>query len=123
MMNDSFLKLDWPTPERVVAYITTRQGVVSGAPYTSFNLSSYVGDDMQAVEDNRRQLAALSDLPAHTPWLRQVHGRQVIAAEDASDVSVADAIYTRMVGHTCLILTADCLPNNGVNPLDLSMGI
>ena len=40
---------DWPVPPRVRAFVTTRAGGVSAAPYDGFNLGTRCGDDPAAV--------------------------------------------------------------------------
>lgn len=103
------------------------------APYDTFNLGDHVGDDPQAVQANRRQLADL--LPGSPVWLEQVHGVEVFDADtglvqgkpggaSASGVGraaggrpvgderrpVADAAVTATPGRVLCIMTADCLP-------------
>ncbi|WP_277052640.1 peptidoglycan editing factor PgeF [Zestomonas thermotolerans] len=98
---------DWPAPARVRACVTTRAGGVSVGPFTSLNLGDHVGDDPQAVAENRRRLvAALGCRPA---WLRQVHGTRVVEADPAQVVE-ADGCWTAAPGIACSSMTADCLP-------------
>jgi YfiH family protein len=99
---------DWPA--NVVAGFTTRDGGLSRAPYDSFNLAAHVGDAAEAVDANRRQLAAA--LPAALPvqWLQQVHGTDVVRAADPLQVPEADAAWTTAPGIACAVLVADCLP-------------
>lgn len=99
---------DWPAPARVKAFVTTRSGGVSRAPFASLNFADHVGDRVEDVVANR---ALLSDyLPAAPVWLRQVHGTHVVAAERAESGVEADAAHTATPGVVCAILTADCLP-------------
>ena len=44
--------------EGVTAVVTTRHGGVSVGPYASLNLGAQVGDDQQAVRQNRGRVAA-----------------------------------------------------------------
>lgn len=103
---------DWPgLPVGVQARFSTRIGGVSRAPYGQLNLGDHVGDDPAAVAENRRRLLAEAGLPASPPWLRQVHGRQVVQLHpETADGLVADACWTEAVGLPCAVLTADCLP-------------
>lgn len=55
---------DWPVPARVRACVTTRAGGVSVAPFDSFNLGDPVGDEPEAVAENRRPPAVRSRLRA-----------------------------------------------------------
>jgi YfiH family protein len=98
---------DWPAPPRVKCLMTTREGGVSGAPWTSFNLGDHVGDDPAHVAANRARLR--QNLPAEPGWLRQVHSaRAVELGRDPNPE--ADASFTRQAGQVCAVLTADCLP-------------
>ncbi len=101
---------DWSVPPRVHCLITTRRGGVSQPPYESLNLGMHVGDDPNAVADNRRLLAAA--LPGEPCWLDQVHGTTVfeVTAERSAATPVADAAFSRESGQVCVVMTADCLP-------------
>ena len=99
---------DWPAPARVKAFITTRSGGVSRAPFDGLNLGDHVGDVPGDVAANRALLSGY--LPAAPLWLRQVHGTNVVAAEGVDSGVEADAAHTATPGIVCAILTADCLP-------------
>jgi polyphenol oxidase len=99
---------DWPAPQRVKALVTTRNGGVSRGPYASLNLGTRVGDDPQAVSENRARLSSL--LPSEPRWLQQVHGVEVVQADRAAAESAADAAFTRVTGVVCAVQIADCLP-------------
>ncbi|MDP1607066.1 MAG: peptidoglycan editing factor PgeF [Rhodocyclaceae bacterium] len=103
-----FITPDWPAPPNVRAFVTTRPGGVSQAPWDSFNLADHVGDDPAAVAENRRLLSA--HLPGEPVWLKQVHGNHCRDAAQAASNAVADASFTRAPGVVCAVLTADCLP-------------
>ncbi len=103
-----WIKPDWPVPQHVMALVTTRNGGVSRGPYTSLNLGTRVGDDPQAVRENRTRLRAL--LPSEPKWLRQVHGIDVVQADRAAGEPTADAAFTRVSGVVCAVQIADCLP-------------
>jgi YfiH family protein len=98
---------DWPAPTRVKSLMTCREGGVSRAPWTSFNLGDHVGDDPAHVLANRAHLR--QHLPAEPGWLRQVHSVRVIELGRDADLE-ADAAFTRETGPVCAVLTADCLP-------------
>lgn len=99
---------EWPAPKNVRALQTTRNGGTSAAPYDSFNLSSYVGDDPVAVTRNRELLQTL--LPGEPLWLQQVHGITVADADHATQPVKADASISSQPGSVCVAMTADCLP-------------
>jgi YfiH family protein len=110
-MNEAWLEPDWPAPASVRCLLTTRQGGVSVGAYASLNLGDHVGDDAQAVAENRARL--LARLPAPPLWLKQVHGSAVLDAaayRSSLQPAEADAIVSRRVGEVCAVLTADCLP-------------
>jgi polyphenol oxidase len=102
---------NWPCPPNIRAFFTTRQGGVSEGAYASLNLGAHVGDTPAAVAENRLRLATL--LHSTPTWLNQVHGTQVVAAEDvllAQGMPPADASVARTPGTPALVLVADCLP-------------
>jgi polyphenol oxidase len=105
---DQFIIPDWPAPPGVHALQTTRRGGFSQAPYDSLNLGLHVGDDPLAVAANRHVLNSL--LPDEPVWLEQVHGTEVVLAEDAGCRPAADACITRRNNAVCVVMTADCLP-------------
>lgn len=111
-MSDSveFIAARWPAPASVRAGTTARRGGASRGPYASFNLGDHVGDDPQAVRDNRAQLRAALALPAEPRWLKQEHGVHVVDAAHAPAGVAADGAWTDRPGIVCAVLTADCLP-------------
>jgi hypothetical protein len=101
---------DWPAPANVRAALTTRRGGVSKGPYSSWNLGSHVGDDLEAVLRNREILRQQLGLPAEPHWLSQVHGCAVAEVADSVPGIEADAVCADRPGQVCAVLTADCLP-------------
>lgn len=100
---------DWALPVR--AGFSCRGGGVSQGPYASLNLGTHVGDDAQAVSENRRRLIAAAGLSAAPRWLSQVHGAQVVRADAVqSDRTAADAVWSDQPGAVCAVLVADCVP-------------
>lgn len=100
----------WPAPANVRSCITTRKGGGSVAPYTSNNMGLHVGDDPQAVTQNRTALCNELDLTQSPQWLEQVHGIKVVNAKSDGLVRTADGSYSNEQGQACLVMTADCLP-------------
>lgn len=98
---------DWPAPARVKCLMTTREGGVSQALWTSLNLGDHVGDDPLHVAANRAHLRG--QLPAGPGWLRQVHSARVVELGREPNPE-ADASFTRESGQVCAVLSADCLP-------------
>ena len=99
---------DWPARAHVKCLMTRREGGVSQAPWTSFNLGDHVGDDPAHVAANRARLRRL--LPAQPGWLKQVHSARVVDLHKPGSDPEADASFTRQTGQICAVLTADCLP-------------
>ena len=102
---------------------TERTGGVSKAPYASLNLGTHVGDDPEAVAENRRRvLAALGaeEDQAHLIVPNQVHGDTVVAIDSDTDEKLAwvrdralegaDAIVCTAPGVPVLLCFADCVP-------------
>jgi YfiH family protein len=109
----NYLKPKWNAPSRVHALTTLRTGGFSTGAYASFNLGDHVGDDAAAVTKNRQKLCQVLALQREPLWLKQVHGTQVINWTNELETSVAyeaDACFTRLEDHPCVVLTADCLP-------------
>jgi len=108
------LQPDWPAPVGVHAFFTTRSGGCSAAPFDRLNLGDHVGDQVQAVQTNRRALQVLlrSVTPeARAVFLRQVHGCEAVHLQPGvPDGTQADACYTSTPGSVCTIMVADCLP-------------
>lgn len=104
------LPIEWPAPASVGAFMSMRGGGVSTAPYTSLNLGQEVGDEPEAVAENRRRFAAA--LGAQPCWLKQVHGRSIVNAAAFVDgpAPQADASWTDESGIGCVVQAADCLP-------------
>lgn len=101
---------DWPAPNGVNAFITTRAGGVSKSPYASNNVGLHVGDDPLAVEQNRTHLCVQLGLQKTPQWLEQIHGVKVVNAKADGVVRTADGSYSDQPGQACLVMTADCLP-------------
>lgn len=105
----TFFEPDWPVPARVRAAQSLRAGGVSRGSFAALNVGAHVGDDPEAVRQNRARLRRALDLPAEPLWLEQVHGAAVIDADDDS-TRRGDAVITRRPGVVCAIQSADCLP-------------
>ena len=112
--------------DRLVACASTRHGGTSRAPWDSCNLSFGVGDDPEAVLENRRRACAalgfgLDDLTVAD----QVHGAAVVVvdgtqrgcgARPGAAVAAADALVTATPGVLLGVLLADCVPVLLVDP-------
>ena len=119
------LQPEWRVSPRVRALVTTRNGGVSEPPYGRWtagaeqagglNLGLHTGDDPVAVVANRARLLSLAS--ARAAWLEQVHGNEVVLADDVLAAAAngaaptrADASVTTTPGVGCLVMVADCMP-------------
>jgi YfiH family protein len=100
-------------------WFTDRHGGVSRAPYDTRNLGDHVGDEPDAVAENRRGLArelahegdGVPADPREWVWLHQVHGADVVTVDAAPAAPpAADAAVTTIVGLPLVVLVADCAP-------------
>jgi polyphenol oxidase len=111
MSRPGFIYPDWPAPANVQAFCTSREGGVSQGVFASQNLGTHVGDDVQAVMQNRALLKTSALLPSEPGWLNQVHGTDVLMLDDwQGDLVNADAAVCGTPGKVCVVMTADCLP-------------
>ncbi|KND60822.1 hypothetical protein BVER_01045 [Candidatus Burkholderia verschuerenii] len=122
LQSEDCLWPQWRVSPHVRAFVTTRAGGVSAAPYDGgtpgaggLNLGLSTGDIPDAVHENRRRAIAATGASA-AAWLSQIHSAQV---EDAADVLArraqgetirADASVTDRPGVVCVAMAADCLP-------------
>lgn len=100
---------NWPAPSNVSALTTSRSNGYSQSPFHSNNLAYHVGDDENAVRENRTKLSQNLQLPGEPEWLEQIHSNICVVVEEDSNRR-ADAAITRHKNRTLAIMTADCLP-------------
>ncbi|WP_027159622.1 peptidoglycan editing factor PgeF [Methylobacter luteus] len=108
--NKHWLEPDWPAPGHVHAATTLRTGGVSSGGFASLNPATHVGDNVEAVRQNRQIIKAMLGLPAEPVWLEQIHSNKAIDAAKSQSLEQADASYADKPGVVCAVLTADCLP-------------
>lgn len=114
------LRPSWSAPPHIRAAFSLRSGGVSLAPWASLNLGRHVGDEANAVQENRSRLASALRLPSEPVWLEQVHGTTVwrlvaptsLVTEStaAAPPPRADAIVVERPRAVAAIMVADCLP-------------
>jgi YfiH family protein len=108
---------------QVVHAFSTRQGGVSRAPYATLNLGQSVGDDPQAVQENRRRFfGPLGIEPPQVVRVKQIHGGGVLTVDEAlachegfprlllDERYEYDALVTNLPDLALVVSTADCLP-------------
>jgi YfiH family protein len=87
---------------------------VSVAPYESFNLAVHVGDNPNAVHQNREILAKqLGIASSNLYFMNQVHGNDVAVITELTPTSIVptvDALFTTLPGKYLVTLIADCIP-------------
>jgi YfiH family protein len=97
----------------VFVLFTDRVGGVSPMPYDTLNLATHVGDDPEAVEVNRRVVAARAGVqPDRLVVLAAVSGGPVarVDASSPAEVGGVEAIVTTEAGLAIGVIAADCVP-------------
>lgn len=119
----------------VTAVVTTRHGGVSAAPYDSLNLGDHVGDDHEAVLENRRRLAAAVGVGRLTvPDQQHMDRVAVIDAalagrghdgvrDSVAALPATDAMVTSLPGVALTIMVADCAPVVLFDPAHRVIGV
>ena len=113
---------DWPAPDTVEAFVTTRNSRDDAGRVTTFDPGGHVvAPDPAVASAERADRARLARfVPAEPRWLEQVHGAEVVhmdpdvVASTASAASPhaprADAAVTRAPEVVLAVRAADCLP-------------
>jgi polyphenol oxidase len=132
------LQPGWRAAPRVRAFVTTRNGGVSLPPFGTWrdgsenpgglNLGRSAGDDPAHVEENRARMLALTGA-SEAAWLAQVHGAEVVSADDVlanaragTGPARADASVTDRPGTVCVVMVADCMPVLLCDPAGRAVG-
>jgi YfiH family protein len=101
----------WLTQYDLDVVVTTRVGGVSSGTYSTLNLGDHVGDEANAVHENRTRLAhAMGVELSQLVIVRQVHGTDVVDGDGDSSNESGDAIVLRKNERAAAILVADCVP-------------
>ncbi len=109
--------------------VFTRLGGVSQNPWCSLNVGSTVGDDSQAVAENRRRMvAALAISPQQVSTVWQVHGIETVVVNGPLKngrgwLAKADGMVTNQVGLALTMRFADCVPIMLYDPEHHAIGI
>jgi YfiH family protein len=103
-----------PDGLRIGFAFSDRWDGVSKPPYGELNLGGHVGDDPEAVAENRRALAEALGFPeaARVVYMNQVHGADVeyVAMPWQGRAPDVDALVTDRPGLGLAVLVADCVP-------------
>jgi YfiH family protein len=105
-----FVTANWKAPKHVHALTTTRFGGVSQGVFAALNVGDHVSDLELDVRKNRELLSSSLKLSREPQWLSQVHGIELVQAQDDAVRREADACWTDEKGLACIVMTADCLP-------------
>ena len=108
--SECWIPADWPAPENIRAGTTIRQNGYSLDNFSSLNLATHVGDDVDNVEKNRKYLIESLDLPSSPVWLSQYHSNDIVCLNDNLQTLKADGAYTTQRNKICTVMTADCVP-------------
>ncbi len=114
--------------------LSTRADGVSTGEFSSLNLGFHVGDDVEAVQENRRLLARNAGFDvSRLVAAQQVHGANVrvissdVAGSGALDWESAlpdcDALATNEADLPLLIQVADCAPVLLVDPIHRAVAV
>ena len=98
-----------PAPQCARIWFFTRKGGVSESPYDTLNVSTLVGDDHSAVEENLSRIRTTMD-GQPSAWVRQVAGDGVVHVEEARFAGEGDALVTGNEGFSLAVAIADCVP-------------
>jgi polyphenol oxidase len=104
------------------AAFSTRVGGVSEPPFDGLNLGVFTDDELDAVVENRRRLAAALGFPlGRVVIARQVHGAELAThsgppaepspfAQPGSPIAEVDGHVTAEDDRALLVFVADCVP-------------
>jgi polyphenol oxidase len=119
----------------VTAVVSTRHGGVSAGCYDTLNLGDHVGDEHQAVLENRRRLAAAVGAGRLTVADQRHTDRVAVVgaalagrghdggADAAAAFPATDALITDLPGAALAILVADCAPVVLFDPRRRAVGV
>jgi YfiH family protein len=119
----------------VTAVVTTRHGGVSAGPYDSLNLGAQVGDDLQAVRQNRGRVAATLGVDRLTIAAQQHTNRVAVVdranagrghsgvAGSQSAFPATDGLITDLPGTALAVVVADCAPVVLFDPVQRAIGV
>ncbi len=95
----------------LIAAQSTRHGGVSSPPYHTLNLGWNTGDRPEnAVENRRRFAAAVGFDPECLAYSKQVHGIEVLHAQQPGMYEGYDALITQQPDIVLAVGIADCAP-------------
>ncbi len=111
-LKEKYIVPDCFLPYReLIALQSTRNGGRSEGAFSSLNLGSNTGDIKEHVEENVQSLCADVGInPERLVTSRQVHGTEILFAENPGNYDGYDALITDRKNLFLCIFTADCYP-------------
>lgn len=106
-----FIKPEIFHSARIISAVSTRKGGVSKGFYATLNTGRSTSDDQNDVEENRRLF--FSDLgitEEQTALSYQVHGCEILKAENPCRENGYDALITNRKNLFLVVSVADCIP-------------
>lgn len=95
----------------IVAGCSTRHGGVSQPPFDTLNLGDHVGDDPDALAENRQRFCDALNMPLEAlVTAEQVHGTDVCHVTAPHTLPSCDGLVTTTPGMLLAIAVADCAP-------------
>jgi len=116
----AYLTLDLLNQAGLIHAFSTRRGGVSQGCYQSLNLNPAVGDEAEAVKENRRLFCQALGFPLkNLVTMKQSHSDQVVVLNQAPTAPpVGDALITSQPGLALAVQTADCVPVLAADPVN-----
>ena len=106
---------------------STRLGGVSKGYCSSMNISIHRGDDPEAVDENRRRIAAAIGVkPENMVYTQQTHTTNVSVVTEADrgkSLPETDGMITNMPEVCLVTFYADCVPLYFVDPVKKAIGL
>jgi len=94
----------------IIFGLSTKIGLRRLPPFC-FNLSYSVGDDLQIVDENRKEFFNAIGLPVHSvAYQKQIHSDIITTANCGGDIGESDAIITDKKNIGLAVSIADCTP-------------
>ena len=106
---------------------STKLGGVSKGDCATMNISTTRGDDPEAVNENRRRLAAAIGVEeSKMVYTNQTHTTNVVVVEETNygkTMPETDGMITNIPGITLVTFYADCVPLYFVDPVKRVIGL
>jgi YfiH family protein len=117
------MAFNFPKNVRIISTPRQLEGGFSdvNSGYGNFNLADHVGDELNAVANNRHLLLQHYQLPAAPQYLTQIHSN--ICLNSTATERTGDAMLTQDKNTVCCVMSADCLPIFASNSQGTQVGV